>query len=94
MRPGPPAALHAPQLVDLGASASIGTEHGRERTTRQRDRADSVCCPFLRCWCKTLITKSIVAVHRSLHAAHYHLRKVLTKLGIGSRTQIDRVLPY
>jgi Flp pilus assembly CpaF family ATPase len=41
-----------------------------------------------------LITKSIVAVHRSLHAAHYHLRKVLTKLGIESRTQIDRVLPY
>ena len=30
MRPGPPAAaVHAPQLVDLGASASIGIEHAR-----------------------------------------------------------------
>jgi hypothetical protein len=26
--------------------------------------------------------------------AQYHLRKVFTNLGIESRTQIDRVLPY
>jgi DNA-binding NarL/FixJ family response regulator len=28
----------------------------------------------------------------STHTVHYHLRKIFTKLGISSRTQLDRVL--
>jgi hypothetical protein len=29
----------------------------------------------------------------SSHTVHYHLRKVFTKLGISSRSQLDRALP-
>jgi DNA-binding CsgD family transcriptional regulator len=29
----------------------------------------------------------------STHTVHYHLRKIFTKYGISSRTQLDRVLP-
>ena len=29
----------------------------------------------------------------SMHTVHYHLRKIFTKYGISSRTQLDRVLP-
>jgi DNA-binding CsgD family transcriptional regulator len=29
----------------------------------------------------------------STHTVHYHLRKIFTKYGISSRSQLDRVLP-